>query len=89
MADLIPFRETADAATPEPSTILGLPKPERFLTRDETVRFLGLRSRSSLAYLLGQPDPPPYIQLTKRIKVFPLRGLIAWAEARLTTNSSK
>jgi len=70
------------STTPTPPE---LPKPERYLTSDELIQFLGLRNRSALSYLLTQPDPPPFIRLTKRTRAFPLRPVMAWAEARMTT----
>lgn len=60
-------------------------KPERYLTSAEVIQFLGLRSKSALTYLMAQPDGPPFIRLTKRTRAFPLRPLMAWAEARITT----
>lgn len=74
MTDQIP-------ATPAPE----LPKPQRYITADECVRFLGLRNKSALTYLLAQPEPPPFIQLTSRSKVFSVPALVAWAEARSST----
>lgn len=78
MADEIP-------TTPAPE----LPKPERCLTSAEVIQYLGLRSKSALAYLMAQPDGPPFIRLTKRTRVFPFRPLVAWAEARITTQTKK
>ncbi len=72
------------AAAPPPSSATELPRPRRFLTADEAVEFLGLGGKSALAYLAMQPDPPPFVRLTARRKVFDLADLQAWAEARKT-----
>ena len=69
--------------------ILELPKPERYLTRAEVIEYLGLRSNSSLTYLLAQDDPPPHIRLTKRNLAFPFRPLVDWAARRVTTASKR
>lgn len=69
-------------ATPPPPE---LPKPQRFLTADEAVIFLGLRSKAALAYLHAQPDGPPFVRLSKRRKVYALVDLVAWAETRKMT----
>lgn len=68
----------AEPNTPTPE----LPKPRRFLNPDEAVAFLGLRSRSALAYLSRGDDPPPCVQLSARNRVYDLGDLQAWAEAR-------
>jgi hypothetical protein len=75
MADLSP------TPTPAPE----LPKPQRYLTADEAIHFLGLRSKSALAYLHNQPDGPPFVRLTARRRVYCLVDLMAWAEARKTS----
>ncbi len=67
--------------TPKPE----LPKPQRFLTADEAVTFLGLRSKASLNYLHNGPDGPPFVRLTARSRVYSLGDLQAWAEGRKTT----
>ncbi len=64
---------------------LELPKPQRFLTANEAIQFLGLRSKSSLAYLHAQPDGPPFVRLTARRRVYSLTDLITWAESRKTS----
>jgi predicted DNA-binding transcriptional regulator AlpA len=66
--------------TPAPE----LPKPRRFLTADEAVEFLGLRSKTSLVYLHSKPDGPPFVRLTARRRVYDLADLQAWAETRKT-----
>jgi len=71
--------ETTPAPLPE------LPKPQRFLTADEAIHFLGLRSKSALAYLHNGPDGPPFVRLTSRRRVYCLVDLMAWAEARKTS----
>lgn len=67
--------------TPKPE----LPKPQRFLTPDEAVTFLGLRSKASLNYLHNGPDGPPFVRLTTRSRVYSLADLVIWAELRKTT----
>lgn len=62
-----------------------LPKPQRYLSANEARQFLGLRTKSALAYLHLQPDGPPYIPLTARNKIYCLADLVAWAESRKTT----
>jgi len=71
--------------TPLPPSPQELPKPQRFLTADEAVHFLGLRSKSALSYLHNQPDGPPFVRLTARRRVYALADLMAWAEARKTS----
>lgn len=72
------------SAEAEPEPALELPRPQRFLTADEAIKFLGLRSKSSLAYLHNQPDGPPFVRLTARRRVYCLKDLQAWVEARKT-----
>jgi hypothetical protein len=67
------------------TTALELPKPQRYLTPEEAVQFLGLRSKASLNYLHRGPDGPPYIALTKRTRSYCLADLLAWSQARKTT----
>ncbi|MDP2875988.1 MAG: hypothetical protein Q8O00_07375 [Holophaga sp.] len=69
------------STTPNPE----LPKPQRYLTADEAIQFLGLRSKSALVYLHAQPDGPPFVRLTARRRVYCLVDLMAWAEARKTS----
>jgi predicted DNA-binding transcriptional regulator AlpA len=66
------------------TTLPELPKPQRYLTADEAIQFLGLRSKSSLSYLHAQPDGPPFIRLTARRRAYALVDLMAWAESRKT-----
>jgi len=73
----------AETATPTPKP--ELPKPQRFLTADEAVTFLGLRSKASLNYLHNGPDGPPFVRLTTRSRVYCLADLQVWAESRKTT----
>ena len=73
-----------------PTTLSGeLPKPRRFLTADEAVEFLGLRSKASLVYLHAGPDGPPFVRLTARRRVYDLADLQAWAATRKTTKLDK
>jgi len=67
--------------TPTPE----LPKPQRYLTPDEAIHFLGIRNKSALHYLHQQPDGPPFVRLTARRRVYCLADLMAWAEARKTS----
>lgn len=67
--------------TPTPE----LPKPQRYLTAEEAIHFLGLRSKSALFYLHNQPDGPPFVKLSQRRRVYCLADLMAWAEARKTS----
>lgn len=64
---------------------LELPKPRRFLTAAEAVEFLGLRNKAGLAYLAAQPDPPPFVRLTQRRRVYDLVDLQSWAASRKTS----
>jgi predicted DNA-binding transcriptional regulator AlpA len=78
--------EKAVASQPEaPAPAPELPKPQRFLTADEAVVFLGLRSRASLAYLHNGEDGPPFVRLTARSRVYSLPDLQAWAQSRKAT----
>ena len=70
---------------PPPSPTLELPKPQRYLTANEAIHFLGLRNKSALVYLHNQPDPPPFVRLTARRRVYCLADLMAWAESRKTS----
>jgi predicted DNA-binding transcriptional regulator AlpA len=70
----------AEPTTPTPAP--ELPKPRRFLNPDEAVAFLGLRSRSALAYLHRGENPPPCVMLSVRNRVYDLADLQAWADAR-------
>ena len=70
---------------PDPSTNIPAPelrKPQRFLSADEAVEFLGLRSKASLNYLHNGPDGPPFVRLTSRNRVYSLPDLQVWAESR-------
>jgi len=73
-----------DSTTPK----LELPKPQRYLTPEEAVQFLGLRNKASLNYLHAGPDGPPFIPLTKRTRSYCLADLQAWAEARKTSKKT-
>ena len=64
--------------TPNPQTDRESP----YISEAEAVKFLGLRSRSSLTYLHKQPDAPPFIQITSRKRVYALTDLMAWMESR-------
>jgi len=78
---VIVTRTEESATSPKPE----LPKPQRFLTADEAVTFLGLRSKASLNYLHNGPDGPPFVRLTTRSRVYSLADLQVWAESRKTT----
>jgi len=77
--------ESAREEFKELPRLLELPKAQRFLNSDEAVSFLGLRSKSALAYLHAQPDGPPFVRLTARRRVYALVDLMAWAESRKTS----
>lgn len=78
--------EKAVASQPEaPAPAPELPKPQRYLTADEAVAFLGLRSKASLNYLHNGEDGPPFVRLTTRNRVYCLADLQAWAETRKTS----
>ena len=72
-----------DSALGSPSeNIDTLPKPQRCLSAEEAAQFLSLPDKESLAYLHGQPDGPPFIQLSLRKKIYCLQDLIGWLETR-------
>jgi predicted DNA-binding transcriptional regulator AlpA len=72
----------AATVNPEPERLPELPKPQRYLTAEEAIQFLGLRNKSALFYLHCQPDGPPFVRLTARRRVYALADLVAWAESR-------
>ena len=74
-------KEEADDKSTQP----GLPKPQRFLTANEVVAFLGLRSKASLNYLHNGPDGPPFVRLTSRSRAYCLADLQLWADGRKAT----
>ena len=77
--------ETAKEEAEEQPPQSGLPKPQRFLTSDEAVAFLGLRCRASLNYLHNGPDGPPFVRLTSRNRAYCLADLQLWADGRKAT----
>ena len=78
--------ETAKEEANEQATQPELPRPQRYLTPDEAVLFLGLRSKSSLNYLHNSAsDGPPFIRLTSRNRAYCLADLQLWADVRKAT----
>jgi len=67
---------------------LELPKPQRYLTAEEAVQFLGLRNKAALKYLHASPDGPPFIRLTQRTRSYCLADLQAWAATRKETKKA-